>query len=283
MYLENSNISVYDVHCHIHETPEELNELGGHRSPVRDIVYCIQATRYTDWDDVIQVKQKYGDIIIPALGLHPWFVERVLTSEIPETWAEELQQLLAHHGGILGECGLDKAARSPKTHKTYPIEPQIEVLKTQVAIAHKLHIPISLHCVRAFGTLAAILSEAEKRQRLPPRIMLHSYSGSPDMLAQVFLKGELGERVYVSFSSLVNGRNREKSEQCIRRVPAKRLLVESDVHNARAAGPALDEAVSLVAEARGWALSEAHTILAHNSREFFYGTAKQNDIGNLLP
>ncbi|KAJ2808796.1 Cut9-interacting protein scn1 [Coemansia guatemalensis] len=274
MFSENAEVSIYDVHCHIHETPEELSVLSADDSPAQQIVFCIQATKYTDWDNVIELKQRYSDRVIPALGLHPWFVERVATSEIPETWAMELRQLLTHHGGILGECGLDKAARNPKTHKLYPIELQIHVLKTQLAIAHELDIPISLHCVRAFGTLAEILSEAKEAQALPPRIMLHSYSGSPDMLEQIFLKGELGKRVYVSFSSLVNGRNREKSTQCIRAVTAQRLLVESDVHNARAAGPALDEAVSLVAEARGWSLDEAHAALARNSREFFVGASK---------
>ncbi|KAJ2615632.1 Cut9-interacting protein scn1 [Coemansia sp. RSA 1365] len=269
MDLKPSKACIYDVHCHIHEAPEELSVLSAKQNPTTQIVFCIQATKYTDWNDVIQLKQRYSDRVIPALGLHPWFVERLLTGEIPETWAEELRELLALHGGILGECGLDKAARSPKTHKLYPIEAQIHILKTQIGIAHELNIPISLHCVRAFGVLAEILSEVEEKQILPPRIMLHSYSGSPDMLKQIFLKGKLGERVYVSFSSLVNGRNREKSIKCIRAVPEQRLLIESDLHNASAAVLAIEEAADLVAEARGWSLDEAHTVLTRNSYEFF--------------
>ncbi|PIA19529.1 hypothetical protein COEREDRAFT_36904 [Coemansia reversa NRRL 1564] len=269
MGSEPPQACIYDVHCHIHEAPEELSVLSTKHNPTQQIVFCIQATKYTDWDDVIQLKRRYSDRVIPALGLHPWFVERVLTGEIPETWAEELRQLLALHGGILGECGLDKAARNPKTHKPYPIEAQIHILKTQIRIAYELDIPISLHCVRAFGILANILGEAEEKQMLPPRIMLHSYSGSPDMLEQIFLKGKLGEHIYVSFSSFVNGRNREKSIKCIRAVPEQRLLIESDLHNASAAVLALKEAVDLVAEARGWSLDEARTVLIRNSCGFF--------------
>ncbi|KAJ2341432.1 Cut9-interacting protein scn1, partial [Coemansia sp. RSA 2618] len=263
MNLED--IAVFDAHCHIHETPGELGMLGAESQTA----YCVQATKYTDWGDVIRLKDSYGGRIIPALGIHPWFVERVLAGDIPDTWAEELRQQLAKHGGILGECGLDKAARNPETKQVYPLEPQIQLLETQLAIAHDLDIPVSLHCVRAFGALADVLRRAEGSNRLPPLIMLHSYSGSPDMLQQMFLKGELGRRTYVSVSALVNGRNRAKSAQCIQCVSAERLLVESDLHGAHATVAALDAATALVAEARGWSLSKAKAQLASNARTFF--------------
>ncbi|KAJ2162834.1 Cut9-interacting protein scn1 [Coemansia sp. RSA 552] len=259
--------AVYDAHCHIHETPAALGVLGD--SSVQDVVFCVQATQYTDWDDVLRLHARHGERVIPALGLHPWFIERVLSAEIPPTWPTELRRLLEAHGGVLGECGLDKAARNPTTRQPYPFEPQIGVLQTQLSIAHDLGLPVSIHCVRAFGALAEVLRGTEADATLPPRIMLHSYSGSPDMLQQVFLRGELGRRVYVSFSSIVNGRNREKSAQCIRAVPADRLLIESDLHDAAAALPALDEAMALVASARGWTPSETRQQVARNSREFF--------------
>ncbi|KAJ2218176.1 Cut9-interacting protein scn1 [Coemansia sp. RSA 518] len=177
--------------------------------------------------------------------------------------------MLTQHHAILGECGLDKAARNPETHQVYPFEPQIQLLETQLSIAHDLDIPVSLHCVRAFGALSDVLRKAESKGQLPPLLMLHSYSGSPDMLEQMFLKGELGRRTYVSFSSAVNGRNQTKSAKCIQIVPADRLLVESDLHGARATAAALETAIALVAEARGWSFSEAQLQLALNSRVFF--------------
>ena len=45
----------------------------------------------------------------------------------------------------------------------------------------------------------------------PPSIMLHSFGGSPEVVAQ-FLKGlpegGLGSRVFFSFSAVINGGNR---------------------------------------------------------------------------
>ncbi|KAJ2464879.1 hypothetical protein EV174_006743, partial [Coemansia sp. RSA 2320] len=144
--------------------------------------------------------------------------------------------------------------------------PQVAVLKAQLAIAHELGVPVSVHCVRAFGLLADVLREAAA---LPPRIMLHSYSGSPEMLRQLFLKGELGARVYVSFSHAVNARSPEKTRLSIKATPSSRLLVESDLHDASAAPLALSRAVDMVAEANGWEPDEACRQLAENARAFF--------------
>ncbi|KAJ1831935.1 Cut9-interacting protein scn1 [Coemansia sp. RSA 2711] len=263
--MNPEQVDVYDVHCHIHETPSAFEAIES----TRKIVYCVQATKYSDWVDVVGLKDRHGDRIIPGFGVHPWFVERVVSGEIPASWTEELRQMLTRHRGILGECGLDKAARNPDTGQVYPFEPQVQILKTQLTIAYELGVPVSLHCVRAFGMLADVLRAAEKASQLPRLIMLHSYSGSPDMLQQMFLRGELGRRIYVSFSSFVNGRNRAKSVACIQQVPSDRLLVESDLHDATTAAAALDEATALVAEARGWSLVDAKTQLRANSRAFF--------------
>ncbi|KAJ2712687.1 Cut9-interacting protein scn1 [Coemansia spiralis] len=260
----------YDVHCHIRETPEALGVLDAPDAAQRQTVFCVQATKYTDWGDVVRLGEQHPGRVLPAVGLHPWFVEGIQSGEIPATWAAELRELLLHRRAcVLGECGLDKAARNPATLQPYPLDLQQRVFETQLAIAHDVSVPISIHCVRAFGVLADALRDAEQRRTLPPRIMLHSYSGAPDMLQQVFFRGELGKRIYVSFSTVVNGRNRLKSMQCIRAAPAERLLVESDLHRADTAVAALDAAVGLVAEARGWTVPEARAVLASNSRAFF--------------
>ncbi|KAJ1963923.1 hypothetical protein GGI12_001749 [Dipsacomyces acuminosporus] len=261
-------IAVFDAHCHIHETPESYSAVESAAAGGK-VAYCAQGTNYDDWQAVVELKSRYKEQIIPAFGLHPWFVERVASGQIPETWREDLGSLITKHRGILGECGLDKAARNPATGKVYPFEAQVGLLREQLELAHKLNVPVSLHCVRAFSAMHGILRDMEAKKTLPPRIMLHSYSGSPDMLQQMFFKGELGARIYVSFSHFVNSRNRAKSKACMAVVPASRLLVESDLHDARGTHPALASIVELVAEARGWDLSKTRDTLAGNSRAFF--------------
>ncbi|KAJ2887496.1 Cut9-interacting protein scn1 [Coemansia asiatica] len=258
-------MAVYDVHCHIHETPDAYAVLEEHP----DFSYCVQATNYDDWQAVAGLKMLYPERIVPAFGIHPWFVERLADGTIPDTWEADLRQLIALHGGIIGECGLDKAARNPATGQPYPFEPQIDLLKRQLDIAADLGLPVSLHCVRAFGTMVDVLRDAEKQGKLPPRIMLHSYSGSPDMLRQIFLKGELRRRVFVSFSQFVNGRNADKSAKCMQAVPESRILVESDLHSATDTIEALEDIIAFVARARGWSRDNACERLAANARHFF--------------
>lgn len=253
------------MHCHIHQTPETISSLS--IKDGRAIVYCTQATKYTDWRNVSELCDRCKGSIIPAFGIHPWFAGSA--AGIPETWPNELEQIIRRRGGIVGECGLDKAARDPATKQLYPFEPQIKVLNTQLAIAHKLNVPISLHCVRAFGAMAEMLQRAIATHTAPPAIMLHSYSGSPDMLKQIFLKGELGARIYVSFSYFVNRRNTAKSQQCIQAIPEDRILVESDLSDVSDAQEALERVIDMVAQARSWSAAETRSKLAANSRRFF--------------
>ncbi|KAJ2779837.1 Cut9-interacting protein scn1 [Coemansia interrupta] len=256
---------LYDVHCHIQETPASYGVIKSQDN----IRYCVQATNYVDWKDVVELKRRFGDKVIPAFGIHPWFVEKIESGDIPPYWKDDLRRLIKEHGGIVGECGLDKVARNRESNQVYPFEPQIGLLKEHLRLACELNVPVSLHCVRAFGALADVLRDGQERKTLPPHIMLHSYSGSADMLRQMFCRGELGGRIYVSFSQFVNGRNVEKSKQCIQAVPEDRILVESDLHDAAAASEALDSVIGLVSQARGWSADEARERLADNSRRFF--------------
>ncbi|KAJ1895843.1 Cut9-interacting protein scn1 [Kickxella alabastrina] len=262
----------YDAHCHIHETPESYAALAQHKH----IVYCVQGTNYADWQAVVELKTQHGDRIIPAFGVHPWFAGRVESGEIPADWQTRLRRLVTQHGGIVGECGLDKAARSPATGEAYPLEPQLAVLRAQLDIACELGVGVSVHCVRAFGALADALRQAGRCGRLPPRIMLHSYGGSADMLAQVFFKGEVGKRMFVSFSRAVNGRSAKRAAQCMQAAPESRILAESDLHDAAATAGALDAITALIAEARGWSEDEARERLAANARRFFIAGGEEH-------
>ncbi|KAJ1952931.1 Cut9-interacting protein scn1 [Linderina pennispora] len=254
---------VYDVHCHIQQSPGSFDVLD---TSAPGVLYCPQGTNYTDWASVAELKDRFPDKIVPAFGLHPWFIEQVVSGEIPGSWATELKDLIVRHNGTLGECGLDKVARNPATNKQYPFEPQLALLKQQLALAHELDVPASLHCVKAYSELYSIVKS--DTQALPPRIMLHSYSGSPDMLSQMFFKDELAQRMYVSFSAAINGRNLDKTRACIKAVPLDRLLVESDLDDARHTVEALDTVICLVADTHGMSVADAKVMLARNSQAF---------------
>ncbi|KAL7788982.1 TatD family [Trichoderma ceciliae] len=107
----------------------------------------------------------------------------------------------------------------------------------------------------------------------PPRICLHSYSGSPDMLKQ-WLHPSVPSKVFVSFSTAVNlgtDGGRAKLDSVVRAVPDHRILVESDLHMAGEEAEAmLEDMYRLVCEIKGWDLEHGVKTIGRNFDEFIY-------------
>ena len=108
----------------------------------------------------------------------------------------------------------------------------------------------------------------------PPRICLHSYSGSADMLRQ-WLHPSVPARVYVSFSTAVNLSTeavRSKVDDVIRAVPDDRILLESDLHQAGdVMDGMLEDMYRRVCEAKGWELEDGVGRIGRNYEAFVYG------------
>ncbi|KOS21386.1 Cut9-interacting protein scn1 [Escovopsis weberi] len=108
----------------------------------------------------------------------------------------------------------------------------------------------------------------------PPRICLHSYTGSVDMLKQ-WLHPAVPCRVFLSFSTAVNlgtGGGRARLEEVLRAVPDDRLLVESDLHVAgEQMDAALEDMYRLVCGVKGWDLESGVRTVGKNFERFIYG------------
>ena len=108
----------------------------------------------------------------------------------------------------------------------------------------------------------------------PPRICLHSFSGTVEFLKQ-WLHPAIPASIYFSFSTAVNlgtpgGRGR--FADVVRAVPADRVLVESDLHVAgERMDAALEDMYRFVCEVKGWALDEGVARLGRNYEAFVFG------------
>ncbi|KAL1971919.1 hypothetical protein VTN31DRAFT_2007 [Thermomyces dupontii] len=115
----------------------------------------------------------------------------------------------------------------------------------------------------------------EKPLPFPPRICMHSYSGRADSLAQ-FLHPSAPSEMFFSFSSVINlppsAAEDHKTFQVVRALPADRILVESDFHEAGAPmDDLLEEVTRTVCRIRGWTLEQGVTQLARNYQRFVHG------------
>ena len=245
-----------------------------------------------------------------ALGLHPWWAHLHPLPEEEEdddknvrlassaAWLPRLRaRLEALPGAIVGEIGLDRASvpLDPSTGRPLAAETlspeayyanQRRCFAAQLSLAADLRRPCAVHCVRAYGDVGEAFRLAES---FPPRVLMHSYGGS-GAFAEGLVRmkadgGRRGRSVYFGFSAVVNlrgggkgggSRKDPKAAEAIRRVPADRLLVESDLVSPAEAEAGLREMLAFVAETRGWTLEDAARITRENA-ERFYGPVDESD------
>ncbi|CAG8037127.1 unnamed protein product [Penicillium salamii] len=236
--------------------------------------------------------QKFPTALVGEIGLDRSF-------RIPGPWTEE--ELEKRNDQVT------PGSREGRRLSHYRVKPEHQrtVLKAQLQLAGEMNRAVSLHSVQAHGALVDVLKEVwaghervvlSRRKRdkqrdaecadfedeedatttpnpFPPRICMHSYSGSVDPIRQLMHKSNPSD-VYFSFSSLINfnGAPARKIADVVKALPEDRILIESDLHKAGEELDALMEDVARrICELRGWELRHGVQILADNWQRFVYG------------
>lgn len=219
------SLPLYDAHNHLQDEwlaphwekiAAQLPALG-----LRSAV--VNGTHEGDWARVIELSQQHA-WIRPSLGLHPWHV-----GNRGADWFEQLTALLASHPhAVIGEIGLDRwildraAPDDPRLAdlRRAPLEEQLDVFSRQFALAATRDLPVTIHCLDAWGALHDFLRRAERPSR---GFLLHAYGGPVEMVASFSSLG-----AYFSFNGSFLAENRHEKLDTFRRVPPDRLLIETD-------------------------------------------------------
>lgn len=141
-----------------------------------------------------------------SIGLHPWHVHKTDLN-----WA--LQVIEQNHGQIIaiGECGLDRAIKTP-------IEPQLLAFEKQINLAAQYHLPVIVHCVKAYADFAAFA-----KQNRQVNFVLHGFSGNEETLQQLLAF----KNVYFSVGKyLFNPQS--NASLVLNKIPLNRLFLETD-------------------------------------------------------
>ncbi|MBE6445047.1 MAG: TatD family deoxyribonuclease [Alphaproteobacteria bacterium] len=163
------------------------------------------AIKQTDWQRILDLSAEYSDMIIPALGLHPWYL-----SEVPDNWEADISQILKSHPQVLiGECGIDRM-------KNPDINLQKAIFSIHLDLAREFKRGIIIHSVKA-----DYLIEDFRQSLKDTKFVIHSFSGSLEFLQRVISFGG-----YISFSPSIF--RRSNSADLIKSVPLTRVLLESD-------------------------------------------------------
>jgi TatD DNase family protein len=192
---------VIDTHAHLHacaEPPLELVERA--RAAGVDRILEVGA-----WPESWQAVAEFcasTDGVFPVLGIHP--------HTAGEADADELQRLEVLSPVAIGETGLDY-------YRDYaPHDAQRQLFQAHLASAEELAKPVVIHCRAADGDVARALADFEGT------VILHCFS-SPGLLDAALERG-----YYVSFAGNVTYRNAADLRSAAQRVPADRILAETD-------------------------------------------------------
>lgn len=168
----------------------------------------MNAVSTEDWGEVLGFSAAHPQSL-PFIGVHPWWIGEKTEAQISALRA----QLTRVQCGI-GEIGLD-FSQSRETG-----ERQEVLFKAQIGLAKQFERPVTIHCVRAWHRLLAILKNSSLGNR---PLLFHSFGGSQKILEEL-----LEFNSFFSFGHLVlveQSRQRELATV----VPDNRLLLESDL------------------------------------------------------
>jgi TatD DNase family protein len=205
---------LYDAHNHLHDA--RLNSLN-RGAVVAELAkfglqrMVVNGTEPEDWTAVETLARALPEVVMPSYGVHPWRV-----AEAGNDWFPRLQRMLDRARGPvgIGEVGLDRWIEDPA------VELQETIFRAQLRLAAERNLPLTIHCLRAWGPLVQILREEE----LPARgFLIHSVGASPETIRELSFLG-----AYFSVSGPFGDPAKLKYQEALRAIPPDRLLIETD-------------------------------------------------------
>ena len=196
--------------------------------------------------------------VYAAVGIHPENCGGFTPAD-----TEALRQLAPQPKVVaIGEIGLDYYwAENP------PRELQQQVLRSQLALARELRLPVIFHDRDAHGDSLAIVKEF-------PDVtgVFHCFSGSYEMAKELIRRGW-----YIGFTGVVTFKNARKAVEVAEKIPLDRILIETDCpymapepFRGRRNDPSLVPFVAKkIAEIRGISAEEAAAATEENAKRLF--------------
>lgn len=161
-----------------------------------------------DWPAVLALARRFPEVI-PSFGYHPWAVP-----ERTPHWRDVLTRALDELPSAIGEIGLDRWIEN------HDLPAQEEVFIWQLRLAAERELPVSIHCLQAWGRLFDRLRE---NPRPACGVVLHSFGGPREMIEPL---AKLG--AYFSLPGYFAHARKERQRETFRHVPPDRLLIETD-------------------------------------------------------
>jgi len=250
--------NLIDTHAHLDELQNLDSTLDNARE--KGIVAIIAVgSDYRSNIKTLEVSQKYPSFVFPALGLHPWQLGELNSSQVNGE-LEFIEQNIAQAIAI-GEIGLDYDKRVVRRAAK---EFQKEVLARLLQLAKKYAKPVSLHTRYAWRDALQLVQDAGTAEAV-----FHWFTGFSSVLRDIINGG-----YYVSATPAAE--YHEEHRRAVKETPMDKLLLETDCPvyygrgtKYRSAPGDITRSLGAVAQLKG--IDEA-TVAEHTTRnaiEFF--------------
>ena len=156
------------------------------------------------------------DAIVAAVAVHPNEAPRLDSAGQLDAALERIEELVRSSGRVraVGETGLDYYRTGREG-----VAAQQRSFAAHIALAHREGKTLVIHDRDAHADVVALLD----RYGVPPRTVLHCFSGDADFARQCLDRG-----AYLSFAGTVTFKNADNIRAALRVTPVDRVLVETD-------------------------------------------------------
>lgn len=250
-----------DSHCHLnykglaeHQQEALDRARGAGVSAMLNI-----STRECEWDDVLAVAEREADVWA-SVGIHPHEADAH-----PDIDAAKLVARAAHPRVIgIGETGLDYYYDHSDRDR------QKTSFRSHIAAARETGLPLIVHTRDAEDDTAEILAEEMGKGAFPA--LIHCFTASSDFADKML---DLG--LYISISGIVTFKNAAALQETAARLPADRLLVETDApflspipHRGKPGEPAfVADTARFLANLRGESIEDLAAVTTANFYRLF--------------
>ncbi len=201
-----------DTHAHLYNERFDgmLDEIVKYASDMNVKKIICSASDIETAYKAIAVAEKYEGVYA-TIGVHPQDAGRV-----EKDYLKTLEKLAENKKVVgIGEIGLEYMEGCPDKNV------QKKVFLEQLFLAHKLKLPIVIHCRNAVGDMLELLQE--NKNLLEYGGTFHCFSESLESARLVLALG-----LHISVGGVVTFKNGRKLQEVVPFVPLDRLLLETD-------------------------------------------------------
>ena len=203
-------LKIIDTHAHLDELEELESALSKAAESGIEAIIAVGSNTQSN-QKVLDICQRYPDLVYPALGLHPWELGNLNSDQID--YALKFIEERVSYITAIGEVGLDYDKRVIKRAGK---DLQKEAFKRLLSLARQHNKPVKIHSRYAWKDCLDLVAAAGIKMAI-----FHWFTGFSSVLRDILNTG-----YFISCTPAAE--YHEEHRRAIKETPLEQLLLETD-------------------------------------------------------